>query len=456
MKIKSDKVSETVSNVVSTLINGVFEIANDGTTVKKVAGAAIHKMVDGVNDAIDVDSDSSDDKISKLKSGLHSIVYAGLVSGIEVVEEEDEDFSVALKNAKDAALAKSKEVLPELLCDKIQAQVSSTFSKKRESINGNGYKNDAQKKTAMFITDSAETLANKSVKNLNGVFSGEMNIGEAIQNSVNETVSDISDKLIDNAVSKTIDKFGVGNYINSDEVTGVAKDLIGGEISLSELVSQKGTELSDKAINGVINKTCDKFGISKYLDPEELLETAKNVKSCFAEYINGDITDAQFFLKVGQDGLFQVAQAWGTSIGTSIVLSTGMQGIAAAITAAASSTIITAVYSELYKYAVNVFEEEIASEKRLNEIRALSEETISVIRAERESLATNSFIRTEQRQKVFNENLNSLEKALVTNDVDLLTSALNAITEEVGGTVQFKSFEEFDEFMLDDSLALEF
>ena len=133
-----------------------------------------------------------------------------------------------------------------------------------------------------------------------------------------------------------------------------------------------------------------------------------------------------------------------------------MHGVAAAITAAASSTIITAVYSELYKYAVNVFEEEIASEQRLNEIKALSAEAISVIREEREFLLNSTFIQAEKRQKVFNDSLNSLSKALDTGNVELLTEALNQITAEVGGTIQFKNFEEFDDFMLDDSLTFEF
>lgn len=454
MRVDSDKVTDTISSVLSSLISGGFDVVNNNSTAKDVAVAALTDTVGGVSEAIDFSSDT--DALADVKSGIYSIVYAGLASGLEGVECENGDFSAVLDATKEAALSKGKEVLPGLLCDRIQAQVSSTFGNRHAAIEEKTYKSAMHKNAAVFLTDSAETLANQGMANLQGVLSGEMTAGEAIENSFTGAVGEITDKAIDGAVSKAIDKIGIGNYVSSYEVVDTAKGLISGEVSLSEVVEQKTSELSENAINGAINKACDKLGISKYLDPQELMSTAQNVKDCFIEYINGEITDTQFFLKIGQDGLYQVAQAWGTSIGTSIVLSTGMQGIAAAITAAASSTIITAVYSELYKYALNVFEEEIASEQRLNAIRALSAEAIDVIKSEREFLLKSTFIQAEKRQKVFNDSLNSLVVALDTNDIDLLTSALNAITAEVGGTIQFKTFEEFDDFMLDDSLALEF
>lgn len=506
MRVDSDKITDTLSNVISTLINGGFEAANNNASLKQVAVTALTDTVDGVSGAIDFSGDA--DSLADIKSGIYSIVYAGLASGLEGVEYEDGNFSAVLGATKEAAFSKGKEVLPGLLCDRIQAQVSSTFSTRHAAIEGKTYKSNVGKNAAVFLTDSAETLANQGIANLQSVLSGDMSAGEAIEGSLKGAAGEISDKAIDGVVSKAIDKIGIGNYVSSQEVVDTAKQLISGEVSFSEVAGQKATELSDRAIdgvvskaidkigigeyvssyevvdtakglisgevslsevveqktselsesaiNGAINKACDKLGISKYLDPQELMATAQNVKDCFIEYVNGEITETQFFLKVGQDGLYQVAQAWGTSIGTSIVLSTGMQGIAAALTAAASSTIITAVYSELYKYAMNVFEEEIASEQRLNEIRALSAEAVSVIRAEREFLLRNTFIEAEKRQKVFNESLNSLAVALDTNDIELLTSALNTITAEVGGTIQFKSFEEFDEFMLDDSSVFEF
>ena len=126
------------------------------------------------------------------------------------------------------------------------------------------------------------------------------------------------------------------------------------------------------------------------------------------------------------------------------------------MTVAASSTLVVAVYGELYNYAMEVFQEEIESEERMNNIRQLSAEAIEVIRKERENLLANTFMAAEHRQKVFQESLNDLSAAVETGNVELLTAALHKITEEVGGTIQFKTFEEFDDFMQDDSLALTF
>lgn len=531
MKINSEQVSDTLSSVISSLINNGFEIAHKNTTVNEVAKSALQDTIEGISSAVDFSSDNEESiGLSDIKNGIYSIIYAGLASGFESVEETDDNkITAALSSTKEAALSKSKQVIPEFLCDRIQSQVSSSFANSRENVESKVYKSSVGKNATILAHDSAELLANKGIENLHSVLSGEITAFEAVESSLKDTASEIKDKAISDVLSKTIDKIGVGNYTDADEILTKAREIIDGETTLTDVAKEKAylilqdrvsdslikrrnaiesknyksntkrdsalfmqdsievlasrgvenlqgvlsgdvtlteaiditvtdakKEISDKAINSAINKACDKIGIGKYLDPTAVIDTAKNVKDCFVEYMNGEITYPQFFLKIGQDGLYQVAQAWGTSIGTSIVVSTGMHGVAAAITAAASSTIITAVYSELYKYAVNVFEEEIASEQRLNEIKALSAEAISVIHEEREFLLNSTFIQAEKRQKVFNESLNSLSVALDTGNVELLTEALNQITTEVGGTIQFKSFEEFDEFMLDDSLALEF
>lgn len=348
------------------------------------------------------DTPCSSVEFSDLKDGIYSIVYAGLASGWEYAENS-EDFTIdeAWQVAKAEALSKAKETVPDYLCNHIQTKVSTSFSNKRAAIENKNYKNNFHKNADIFLTDSTETLANKSVANFRGVLDGELSVAEAIENSMTETVSEVSEQAIDKFVSNA----------------------------------------------------SDKLGFAKYFDPQELMGTAKNVKDCFVQYLNGEITDAQFYLKIGQDGLFHVAQGWGASIGTSIAISSGLQGVAAAVTAAASATIVTAVFCELYKYALHVFEEEVASEQRLNAIRILSQEAITVIRKERETLLHNAFIQTGQRQRVFLDSLNTLDTALNTQDIDKMIAAMNAITLEVGGSVQFKTFEETRDAMLDDSFV---
>lgn len=516
MNIDSSKVSDTLSNIVSSVINKGFEVAHNETTLKSAAVSTLQETIDGVSDVLSFEE--TDSGLGDIKNGIYSIVYAGLTSGLEGVEYEDDvTISSVLELSKEAALSKTKQVLPDMLCNKIQEHVSSSVSKIQAD------------REESFIRDSAEILASNGMANLQNVLNGDVELSDALIDSVKETAAQITDEKSRELLNKAIDKFGIGAYVDADEFLSEVKSILDGDVTVSEVAKEKAfsivqdkiaeslskrrtsleekkyksnarkdtalfaqdsmetfasigmenihgvlsgsidideaidntitdttKEISDKAVNGAINKACDKLGLSKYLDPSAVIDTAKNVKDCFVEYTNGEITYEQFFLKIGEDGLFQVAQAWGTSIGTSIVVSTGMQGVAAAITAAASSTIITAVYSELYKYALNVFEEEIASKKRLEVIRALSAEAIDVIRAEREFLLNSTFIQVEKRQKVFNESLESMAVAIETNDVELLTQALNKITTEVGGTIQFTSFEEFDEFMLDDSSVFEF
>ena len=382
MKINSEQISDTLSSVISSLINNGFEVAHKNTTINEVAKEALVETFEGISSAVDVTSDGETmNGLDDIKSGIYSIVYAGLSSGFESIEgTDDEQISAVLSNTKDAALLKSKQVIPEFLCDKIQTQISTSLANGQSSIDSKEYKSQVGKNAAQFVHDSAEVFANKGMENLNSVLSGDITVSEAIESSLKDATTEIKDKAISDVLSKTVDKIGVGNYTDADEILTKAKEIINGETSLSDVAKEKAyfilqdrvsdtllkrrnsietktyksnsrrdgallmqdsleiiasrgaeniqgvltgevslseaidttvcdakKEISDKAINTAINKACDKIGISKYLDPTSVIDTAKNVKDCFVEYMNGEITYQQFLLKIGQDGLYQVA-----------------------------------------------------------------------------------------------------------------------------------------------------
>lgn len=569
MKVNSEVVNSTLSDIVSSLITGGFDAAHGRTSMKETSMAALHTAIDGAEQAVEFDDSDGAMALGKMgfedvKSGIYSIIMAGIADGLNNVEEaETPTAQEALITARDAAMSKSREVLPGMVCDRIQSQLSTTFEERRTKAADKGYKSKTAAELSGFATDSAEMLAGRSVEGLRSVMSGEASVTDAVEATLTDAKSEIPGMIFDRVQSKVSDSFdsqrakidsktykhrtsqdvaelasdsarvmaahGIDNLrgvVSGDatvadaveatlqdaksEIPGLVFDkvqsrvidsfdakrtkidektykhkgskgaaafandsakamavhgvdnlrnVVSGDMSMTEAmeatVKDGAAEISTNVVGMATSKINEKFGLD-FLDPVQVMETAKNVKDCFAEYMNGEINGTQFFMKIGYDGLYQAAQTWGTAVGTHLAVSAGLHGAAAAMTVAASSTLVVAVYGELYNYAMEVFQEEVESEERLQSIRELSNEAIDVIRKERESLLANTFIAAEHRQKVFQESLMDLSTAIENGNVELLTAALHKITEEVGGTIQFRTFEEFDDFMQDDSLALTF
>lgn len=486
MKINSDIVNSTLSNVISSLINSGFDAAHGRTTMKEASLSILHTAVDGTSQAVEFNdtlgSDMGELRFEDVKSGIYSIVMAGISSGLNDVEEtETASAQQALMAARDAALSKSREVLPGVLCDRIQSHLTASFDIRRTRHAEKGTKSRTAADLSDFAADSAELLAIKSVGGLRSAMSGEMSVTDAVETTLADVKSDISGLLFDKVQSRVSDSFdarkakiedktykhkssqAAANFANDSAQIAAShgidnlRGVVSGDISMTEAVEltmkETASDVSSNMANAATSKISEKLGLD-FLDPLTVIETARNVKECFSEYINGQINGTQFFMKIGYDGLYQAAHAWGTAVGTHLAVSAGLHGAAAAMTVAASSTLVVAIYGELYSYAMDVFQKEIESEERLQTIRELSAEAIDVIRMERESLLVNTFMQAEHRQRVFQESLVDLSTAIDNGNIELLTEALHKITEEVGGTIQFRTFEEFDEFMQDDSLEL--
>lgn len=489
LKFKSDVINSTLADVVSSLISGGFDAAHGRTTSKEAVMSALHYAVGGAEQAVEFDDSAPKSsrlgKISfkEIKQAIYAIIMAGVSGGLYNVEEaETPTAQEALTTARDAAFNKTREVLPEKFCDFMKLKIFSAIEKRRTEVSEN-YSDDTGYDASGYIFDSAEKIADKGLDGVRQIVSGETSVGELFETTLTDANNEFLDGVFDKAQYKTAEFFdATGAKIDeksykhkgSKKAAAFANDtartltaygvdsfrgVASGDMSVGEALeaTAKGSagEISVKATGLLTSKVNEKIGLDLF-EPGAVIETARKVKDCFKEYINGDINETQFFMEIGYDGLYQTAQAWGTAVGTNLALSVGLHGAAAAMTVAASSALVVAIYGELYNYAVQVFQEEAASEERMNNIRQLSEEAIEVIREERESLLANTFMTAEHRQKVFRESLNDLSAAVDNGDVELLTAALHKITEEVGGTIQFRSFEEFDDFMQDDSLALIF
>ena len=109
----------------------------------------------------------------------------------------------------------------------------------------------------------------------------------------------------------------------------------------------------------------------------------------------------------------------------------------------------------LFGSVIQAFEKAELSRKRYEMIHEFSEYQIREMKAQRKEFERKVAEFLKNRQEVIDTSLNQFEESILLKDFDKMSAALNGIAEEFGGSLQFKTFDEFDEFMSDDDSVLE-
>ena len=171
---------------------------------------------------------------------------------------------------------------------------------------------------------------------------------------------------------------------------------------------------------------------------------AYDVGKALKRLMDGEITKAEFLQIVGEKGTAAVISSYTTMIG-------GLLGgpIGAAIGGAIGSALSYFASSFIFNSLTQASREAELSRQRYEAIHAYCE--YSIREMERQRLEFESKVQEflGARQAVIDSSLDNYERAIKNNDFDAMSSALSEISEEFGGQLQFRSFQEFDEFMSD-------
>lgn len=227
---------------------------------------------------------------------------------------------------------------------------------------------------------------------------------------------------------------------NEKEVDSAVLD-VGKDVAASSATAYL-IGVSDTAIRGFMGSSENSVfvNLSRSNVPAMIATTTVQVGKSLLRFAQGEIDSLQLVEELGEKGTGMMAASMGAAIGTAV-----LPGIGTVV----GSMIGYMTSSTIYHSCMYVLNEERLSAERRNLIHQLAEAAVEAMNQQGKEL----LCLTEQfyghRQEVFENCLSTMMECIECEDTERFTEALNAIVIEIGGKLQFKNFDEFDDFMSD-------
>ncbi len=232
-----------------------------------------------------------------------------------------------------------------------------------------------------------------------------------------------------------------------DSVKGTA-----GAAATSYVIAASGT-----AIKGFMSASSNSIvkSLSQTNMPALIANATIQVGKSIVRFVNGEINALEFVEEIGEKGTGMVAASWGAAAGSAIGTLI-LPGIGTLVGGAVGGMIGYLTSSILYKSCIQVLRDERLSAERRDKIRMMTEQALTVMRQQGDQLQIMIDLHYKNRQQVFERSLHNLDICTSKDDLELFTKSLNEIAVEMGRTLAFKGFGEFDQFMRDKNSVLEF
>ena len=328
------------------------------------------------------------------------------------------------------SLDEIKSELAKCAKGQLKNYIASEIQRQVDNISNSLYKN-------LKFSGKGSRAKNRYIKSGTGILANELgiqfasNIGDVIDGRKNLTtaVTDIAVNTTKNA-SVTWAK-GQGAELAAEAFKGL-------------------TKLAEKKIKNELAKNLTITALSKLANANALTQSAGyliDVGTSLKLLMNGEISKAEFLRTVGEKGTAFVVSSAFTTLGTLI----GGPAFGMAI----GSSIGYFATNCLFGSVLQAFDKAELSRKRYEMIHEFCEYQINEMKAQRLEFERKVAELLKNRQQVIDTSLNKFEESMKQNDFNSMSAALNDIAVEFGGELQFKTFDEFDEFMSDDNTTLE-
>lgn len=267
---------------------------------------------------------------------------------------------------------------------------------------------EISKKTINKVSNLFKEGADKSIKSANAM---TILVGSSVENMcmVAAGEKDLKEATIDTCKS-------IGTYSATSVLVGGSKEVI--EYTLSN----ESKALLQNSL-GKLNNT---------LVITRVVTIGVNVTENLVSYLNGEISEEEFFLNINECGLNILAGMIGGSVGVALMI---------------ASMIIMNVYRNI----LNILKSVNAHEKRLREVSRLINTAVSEIKKQNDNLEKMIQVHNENYDKKIKYAFEKIYKSTLDNDVNIFSNGLNEILEIFKEEVYFKDFEEFEEFFMDEN-----
>lgn len=300
----------------------------------------------------------------------------------------------------------------------------------------------------------ANEISSSLYKNLKFTGKGSRKINRQIKTGANIVGQELGYQVVDNFGAWIDGRKNFGDAV-IDTAFNTTKNVSvtwvkgqGAELAADAL--KELTKLAEKKIANEIARNVTTTALSKIANANTLIQGAGyliDVGKSLKQLMDGEITKAQFMQIVGEKGTAFVVSSAFSAIGT-MALGPGIGTMLGSMVGYFATNC-------LFGSVMQAFEEAEISRKRYEMIHEFCEYQIREMKAQREEFERKVAEFLQNRQEVIDNSLNKFEESVKHNDFDRMSAALNGIAEEFGGALQFKTFDEFDEFMSDDDTILE-
>ena len=240
-----------------------------------------------------------------------------------------------------------------------------------------------------------------------------------------------------------------GEIDPQDAAIAVAKDTgVGAAFSYA-------TAFSGTVAKGAMQNASSAYirSLSKTNLASSLVSTTLNVGKTMTKFIKGEMDGAQCVEALGEQGVGEIGSAMYAAIALTAVQGTSSIAIKIVAGMAGSTlgyTAAVAVYQEL---ATSLKEYKFAVEER-KRIEAECEEAVKLICQYRAEMAAAIKQYMTEHLETFDEGFKAMDNAILQNDVNSFISGNAIIQEKLGHEIQFRTQEEFDDFMSSDNTLI--
>lgn len=228
-----------------------------------------------------------------------------------------------------------------------------------------------------------------------------------------------------------------------DAAKDIAKDTAGGAATAYVIGA------TDTAVRGFMATSQNSVfvNLSKTNMPAMIATATVQVGKSLIRYAKGEINSIELVEELGEKGTGMMAASFGAAVGTLVFPGVGTV-VGGMVGYLSSSTI--------YQACMKTLKEERLSYERRNRIHALATAAMESMDKQGKELLNLIDRFYAERYKIFSESLSRLEDSRNNDNLEMYTESLSRIAIEMGGALQFKNFDEFNNFMTDKNAVFDF
>ncbi|MGM9580462.1 MAG: hypothetical protein ACI3U2_04400 [Anaerovibrio sp.] len=299
-------------------------------------------------------------------------------------------------------------------------------------------------RTSGIVTQGAKYAASK----LHTTGKGSRKINRNIDNVFGSVATGATESLVVNVTGVIKGEKDAGEAVKDVAVdTGklAARDYIEkhGDKLVREAVAELTKQVEKRVANEMVRRTAV-TALTKIGNANAVMNVAGaayDIGKSIKRFMDGEITQAELMREIGEKGTGAVVSAAFAMVGTAV---------GGPIGAAIGSLAGYLATNLLYGSVLGAFDAAERAKSEYYQVAAACDEAIRLMHQRRAQFERETQALFAHRERVFKDSFDRLEQAVRTNDMDAFSTSMNNIAAAFGKELQFKNFDEFDEFMMDE------